>query len=359
MTNYALIIAINDYPASSEQDDLKGAVADGADFAEWVLDPNGGGVADENLLYWIYGDPHNPGPMLSNALTAAPPWPIYPPPDFSKPPDDKSIIDAAEALANRARSDGEASRIFLFFAGHGVQWVPKTYDRDAQTCFIAGNFQPGRSRGQVPLGDLLRLMERIGPAETIIFQDCCRSDLPLNADRPTLDFNPIMDQKINEQWVLGNAVRDGRVALEVPFDAPDRGAYSKVLVQALRQFRPGGILRASELRNFVDMGVQKAVDPKKQPTDLKMRYEGDDCVISSGPAIGSLPEIAIELLDTSVSGSLQLLSDEEGVVAEFTDLGAEMRTSAPVGIYILVNPESGRSVPIFHIGPEETYVQFS
>lgn len=356
MASYALIFAIDDYAPATGQNDLSGAVADAAEFAEWALDANGGDVGRDDLHFFSFPAPAAPGPKLAAVLADPPDWPGPDDPDRTRAPDDQTIQFAAQALAQQVLASDPDGRIYLFFAGHGVR-VP-SFDRgqEPETCFIAGNYRPGSSVGMVPLGDVLRMMKNEGPAETIVFQDCCRSDLAPGQHRPELPFNWAPDRGYNNQWVLGNAAREGQVALEVPSGTPTRGAYTSVLMQALRQFRPEGRLTASALRRFVHTGVSQLVHPRTQQTELKMRYEEDDCVLVDGPAIGPLPGISVGLPANIATGTVRLFDHTDDEVDAATVNGAPLRFVAAPGLYYVEHEESQRGENVFHLGPEDSHV---
>ena len=356
MANYAFIVAINEYPALTKLNTLKGAVADAVDFAEWALDQNGGNVDQANFQFWTDDVPDGCGPLLHAALQNRPPWPAEITPDLNQPPNSNRIIDCAKALAEQARESAGDARLYLFFAGHGVRVNDRSYERDPQNCFVASNYEPGSSRGLVPLGDLLRMLEWHGPEEIIIFQDCCRSDMPFNQDAPKLGLNIYNPHEVNRQWVSGNAARGNGTAFEVPHAAPARGAYTKILVQALRQFRPAGGLRASALRGFLSNGVTQLVKPKEQQTELKMRSDEDDCILIDGPVIGAHPIVHIEVESAISDGHIALLDQDRKPVFRFPASDGAGEIQVPVGRYEIAHEESGKSTQLFHVGPEVTNV---
>lgn len=77
MTAWAFIVGINTYPDVSKLNPLHGAVADAAAFAEWALDPNGGGVLPEHLFLWTCpAPPAHAGGALAHFMAAPTTWPI-------------------------------------------------------------------------------------------------------------------------------------------------------------------------------------------------------------------------------------------------------------------------------------------
>lgn len=358
MANFAVIVALDGYGGIPGLKDLEGAVADAEDFAEWALHPEGGGVEPHDLHIWTYPEvtPAQDHPLLRQALNAAPDWPGPVQPDFKAAPDSVAIIDGIEGLARKAAASGPDARLFVFFAGHGVRIDTLSYNRDFQTCLVAGNHRPGTTLGLVPIDDIRRYLERLGPPVSLLFQDCCRTDMVGIQDQILLHLNLLQAQRDDIQWVVGNAARSGRIANEIPFNGQKRGAFTKVLVQALRQFRPPGGLTASALRGFVSRGVSIVVAPKRQQSEIRMRFEEDDCVIVDGPAIGPVPVIAIVPNGHAGAGTLSLFDGKGEQVAQFPASQATIRHAAPVGFYSLRHAESGTETSFFHLGPEDTNV---
>ena len=168
MTAWALVVGINEYPPNAGLTSLKGAVADAADFADWLLNPGGGGVDSAQMLFWTHPAPSDSTPALALRLQNPVAWPTGVP-DFSRPPTAGDIKRAAFDLAWRA-GQSNVDRLYVFFAGHGVQTTPQSYVEDAQHCFAAGDYVPTyRSQSLVPCDDLRRAMMRVGPAEVVLF----------------------------------------------------------------------------------------------------------------------------------------------------------------------------------------------
>lgn len=353
----AFIVGVNAYPELSQQRTLSGAVADAADFADWALDPNGGGVQPEHLYFWTYPPPDNPSGALAAATDGARAWPEANRPDFAVPPNAAHIKRGVFAAAREAAAGDEEERLYVFLAGHGVQVKKISYDQDPQNCFVAADYVPGSADGLIPLDDLRRACESQGPHQVIFFFDCCRNHLMPTAARPTLGLNEYVDNGINSQWMIGSAAKNGAFAYETPAHAPERGAFSKMFIQGLRQFRCDNRLTLEELKNFVRSGVADLVHPKSQIPQFGVKDDQTSFVIIDGPPIGDPPNLNIQFTvppDTEV----QIADAEARPVQTVICQGHDEIVCLPVGQYFLESRALEKSVTVKHFGPEDTHVTF-
>jgi uncharacterized caspase-like protein len=193
LANWALVVGINDYPPAASQRPLRGAVADTVDFADWALDPNGGGVSPDRLFFWTYPWPAAPLPPNLDQYLAGntPHWlrvdgSMAPPPDQTRPPKAQEIIRTAEIrgrdlFENKfvAGAHAPKDRIFVFLAGHGLR-TQEFGSGIMQTCFVAGNFSPRHGNmadGLVPCASFRQSLRNDRFDEVLLFLDCCRNEL--------------------------------------------------------------------------------------------------------------------------------------------------------------------------------------
>jgi hypothetical protein len=357
MTAWALVVGINDYPPESGLTGLKGAVADAAEFADWLLDPRGGGVDPAHLLFWTHPAPPAPSPALALLLQHPAAWPSGAP-DLGRPPRAAEIKQAAFDLAMNAGASN-VDRLYVFFAGHGVQTTPQSYVEDPQNCFAAGDYLPTfRSQSLVPCDDLRRVMMRIGPAEVVLFFDCCRSPIPINVPRPVLGADEFDARGINVRCGIGVAAQPGSIAYETPIANPARGAFSKLLICGLRNLRYDQSLTAEQLENYVLMGIGKLVAPNDQmpSIDVMPKQEKKKLTLAHGPALGPPPELVIDL-STLPAGTQVIVRDPDLQVFQTLTADAEPRSfPARIGGYSLETPTGQVLASINHLGPEPTHV---
>lgn len=278
MVNWAIVVGINDYPERAQQNPLHGAVADACDFADWALDPAGGNVAPERLFFWTHPWPAPPSDRLNDYLAG--PLPNWyhdqfgsVQPEQARPPKaieiTTTIEDAGRAAYGSDFGDDDAKRrVFVFLAGHGIR--ARTFDRNEETCFLAGDFAPPRGNltpGLIPCDSFRRALLHKRFDEAIIFTDCCRSTTArssLTAQQVSdFDGEPILP------WSIAFAAQDGEPAYET-VTAPIRGAFSSALMRGLRTHRPGpvGELRAVPLREFVQISIEQFTNSGQTPNLL-------------------------------------------------------------------------------------------
>jgi hypothetical protein len=360
----AVVVGINDYPGSTRQKTLAGAVDDAIDFARWAIHPQGGKVPEDQLYFWGFPQPAAMPEGMERYVTPNRPWPYDPAPDFSVPPEAKALVLALEAAAEAASGatgeTGLQERLYVYLAGHGAMTQRRSSQKDAQNCLLTADFVPNKAFGLIPLDDLRRMLEMRGPRETLIFSDCCRGELPLSVPDPVLNASEYADMGLNEQWIVGRAAAPGAIAYETPIAAPKRGSFTKLLVQALRQFRTDGQLTLPELRGFVRAGVKADVAPRIQAPKFEVKDDDleEPFVLATGAPIGDLPNLTIRFPE-DLDGQVRIL-DSSKPPAETLAAIADGKVTLPLppGQLIIEHVASGRDRLVFHFGPETTNVDF-
>ncbi|QLQ27362.1 MAG: caspase family protein [Pseudoxanthomonas sp.] len=357
MSSSALVIAINEYPAVSRLRPLAGAVSDAVDFADWALHENGGDVDPGNLYFWTYPAPGNVPERLAQASGTERAWPTDIRPDFNRAPDAAAIKRAARAAAETAVRE-EIGRLFIFFAGHGVQVVVPGYREDPQNCFVAADYIPNESEGLVPLDDLRRMCVHLGPSQALLFFDCCRNQLLPTASRPQLLLGDYIAEAAGEKaWLAATAARSGALAYETPLHSPNRGAFTKMFVQGLRQFRRDDRLTLDQLKGFVRSGVGELVKPNQQVPQFYVSDDQHPFELAEGGPIGSLPSLVVTF-GSNEGPDIDIKDDRAVIVASLARSNAPQSLPLPVGQYSLECAETQEHRAINHFGPEDTHVLF-
>lgn len=357
MSAWALVIGINNYHASTGLRQLHGAVADAADFADWALDPQGGGVLPEHLFFWSSPAPMNPSPNLAAFLNSPTPWPGSGP-DFTRPPHASDIFRVVPNLATSA-VQANAERIYVFFAGHGAQTQAQSFSEDPQNCFIAGDYYPAvPALGLVGCDDLRRFLQGVGTPELVLFFDCCRNGLPLKVPRPAIVWNLYSPNGLFVRFGIGRAAQDEAVAYEVPIDAkpPTRGAFSKLLVSGLREHRINGQLTLNDLENYVNEGIGELVRPKKQVPDFLEKPKPPNLVLAFGQPLNGMAQARLEFKTMNVGTTYVIRNHKASVVDTRKFDGNVAIVDLPIGSYS-IELETGESLIVFnHLGPGVTNV---
>ena len=98
MENWAIVIGVDQY--WTENACLKGAVRDALRMREWLLDPQGGNVPEQNLTLLLSGTAASPVPPAGAAV---------------EPAELKLVLKSIEALLDR-----HGDKLFFYYAGHGL-----------------------------------------------------------------------------------------------------------------------------------------------------------------------------------------------------------------------------------------------
>jgi hypothetical protein len=361
MKNWAIVVGINVYPEQAGQPPLNGAVADACDFADWVLDPQGGNVPPEQLYFWTYPSPNPlpPGQLGAYLNAEQPSWYSsddgWQPINSTRAPKAMEITSTIEQVGRTSRStaleegDIETRRIYVFLAGHGIR--AQTFERNEETCFLAGDFRPLPSNlaaGLVPCESFRKALLYNRFDEAILFTDCCRSETA----RLTLKAQPVSDYGGDPiaTWGMAFAAQDGEPAYET-LTPPVRGAFSSALMHGLRTHRPGpgGQLHAAPLRDFVISNIRSYTNSGQVP-NLLYRPDPDGPLIVTGNPAAVMAHPDGPLIDVSAlaNGTVLILNggDNKPVpgVAPFTVTGLTLQLPPlAVGLYLIeIADGSGR-----------------
>lgn len=264
MESWAIIVGINRYPDHTGQPELKGAVADACDFADWALDPAGGNVAPQRLFFWTHPWPADAEGRLSAYLASPlPQWDHdeddWAPPETERAPRAQQIVLTAERTGRKAYEDAYENgdqarrRIYVFLAGHGLR-AAEVGDSNIQTCFVARNFRPRSSHtadGLIGCESFRKSLLNNRFDEVVMFLDCCRVDGTLLA-RSAIPICDRRNYRGDGIWSTGYASRDNTLAFETEHP-PVRGVFSKTLLEGLRGHRDGSTnsLNAEQLNRYV------------------------------------------------------------------------------------------------------------
>lgn len=324
MRSWAIVVGIDTYPGLSGQNPLQGAVADACDFAEWALDPQGGGVAHDDLYFWTrpwpQGQAGELGTYLANPL---PQWfnrdaepDMTAAPDQTRGPRAEEIVLTAQVIGDRLRDaayepGAEPGRVFVFLAGHGLR-TSVDGDNKIQTCFIAEDFRPAagnKAAGLVPCDSFRRSLRNRRFEEVLLFLDCCRSDpqsLPIRA-MPICDLT---DDREATGWSIGHAAEDSGKAYETAGPQP-RGAFTKTLTDGLRGWRDPSTqsLNVEQLDFFVRGNIASVTDSGQSPYFDFLPRNAPLLVVTGVPTLALAVKLGpLVRLDRLVGGeSLELL----------------------------------------------------
>lgn len=356
MSAWAFVVGINAYDKKATSlDSLAGAVADAADFAEWVLDPACGGVDPDHLFFWTCEAPSDPGPHLTRYLDQGARWPTRPP-DFSRPPTAHEINVGIDRVACAA-ADAKAIRLYVFFAGHGLQTRPKDFGDVSQACFLAGDFNPEMlSAGMVPCGHLERMLCSLGPPQIVMLFDMCRSKASLQVPTLGAPWNLRNQNNLHERIAVGRAAQAQAVAFEVPHGSPRRGAFTQLVMEGLRQHRVNGVLRVRDLDDYVNGAMPKLVEPEMQYPEFNETPRPHTLVLAQGDPPLAPPQLRLSAPGRPEGELLFVVGGSARTKIEVTVGSLPDGIPLAPGSYVIETAAGAKLADIRHVGPGDSHV---
>jgi len=211
--NWAVVIGINRY--WSERASLKGAVRDALLMREWLLDPAGGNVPEENLAL-ILSPAADKKPEGLEAVEAT----------------NAAIVSSIADLLKRSKGEGE--RLYFFYAGHGLTARVNQRDENALVC---SDFTDVLTTNSLALRSLWEFFETVQFQDQFFFVDACRNipweNVEFEVGRWPLPRKRDPGLPPAQQFIL-YATSPGLRAQELQEAGNERGAFTEVLLQGLR-----------------------------------------------------------------------------------------------------------------------------
>lgn len=223
--HYAVVVGIDHYVHDKVLRPLNGASADARRFVEWLLDEAGGALRSDQVRALATSGVHVgvdtfDSPPIQEVLQ----WHVI-----------QALGEVNQEMLERIRNSEpgvyERSRLYIFFAGHGVM-APNV--QAALLTSEAG--APGAFGWGVNVTDLAQWYFDHGPFKQVIcFADCCRTyykDIRFNS----VNLDAYLRDGLSRSWILkGFATLPDEISLE-SFTADEvRGVFSKALVDALQK----------------------------------------------------------------------------------------------------------------------------
>lgn len=370
MKNWAIIVGINRYPPTAAQCELRGAVGDALDFADWALHPDGGNVDTHNLFLWTYPPPDLENMTLEVAKYSKKPTPWSNgarrfKPKKNRPPTVSEIFQtgylAADLAADEKNANGEVGRCFVFFAGHGLQ-AKTVRENVPQTCFLAGDFQDtGSISGLLPCEDFRVGLLTTGFAQAFMFLDCCRGNaIRLNSTVQPLNF-PSAAYPEDVVWGAGFAAERNKIAYETPPANPGRGAFSKIVIEGLRRVRDPdtGELSVRALEDYVANRIDAAVHPYEQwPYFMGEPGTSKLILVTGNPIPLDVIDVVIDFGDTPAGTIVHLKNAKGDNLATFKAGKRKKQYAIQIGhLYSLETQDGSIERGFQHNGPGVTHVK--
>jgi hypothetical protein len=210
--NWAVVIGVDRY--WSDHASLKGAVKDALRMRDWLLDPAGGDVKEENMALILSpnaGD--DPGVKTPEAAR------------------DAIVTSIADLLK---RSKGEGERLYFFYAGHGL--TARVNQRD-ENSLVCSDFTDVLTTNSLALRSLWEFFETVQFQDQFFFVDACRNipweNVEFEVGRWPLPRKRDPGLPPAQQFIL-YATSPGLRAQELQEAGNERGAFTEVLLDGLR-----------------------------------------------------------------------------------------------------------------------------
>lgn len=337
--HFAVVVGINKYPGISN---LKYAVNDSNAFRDWLLDPKGGNLPEENIHLLSIPDEDQDDPL--ERATAR--------------PDRKPIIEAILAVMKQAEAAIQADpnhwqncRFYFFGSGHG--FTP--HAREA--ALLMANSGPdmyGENIGTTKLSDLLEKRQPF--SEVFVFADCCRQRVE---NAPVGGF-PFSDTPKNNGTVKvfgASATRYGALAFES--GDPDLG-LSYFTLAVLEGLNGKGLKKGEthissvHLEDFVNMRLRKLTEDKEPPQIPDISNNRADPFLITTIDPSTLDEDRFRLkFPEGFSEKVRLLDGKFNPLPEYGDhdpSSGEWLVDLKFGLYKLVRASDETDLPFDQVG---------
>jgi len=262
--HYAVVVGINAYP-DEEVEELHSPVSDAKRFAQWLLDPDGGGLPQANLET-IYSDEVTAkGTERRNAK-----------------PTKTQIHEALYEFAERCKEhwkhnpqDWKDTRLYVYVSGHGIAPTP------SEAALLMANAGPDWYGENFPCGSFLEFYQSAQYfKELVFFADCCRhwvDDAPLAG--PT--WTKVKGNNGKVLALAGYATYFGDPAYEPTEDELEpgderRSFFTKALIEGLEGKAANPTthrIDSRSLATYVKARVLKLTDQKRSPQEPQ--FPGD------------------------------------------------------------------------------------
>lgn len=314
--DHAIVVGIDRY---AHFEDLRGAQNDARAVVDWLRDPDGGDVPNDQIHEIVSTDyPSEDRPLAEDVYAAF-----------------EELIDLAEDRAPKPAG----RRLYVFMAGHG--FAPDL--RDAALLMAnAKKRRYGHHVSGAKLGD--HFARGLCFEEVVLFMDCCRVEI-VGTEPASLPWEAVATgEGANPRWLYVFACCFPRLAREMTVDGEVRGVFTVALLEALRSgSSTSKTLEPLVVANMAQvMGADDLQTPHFQPSPDALQFGASLARPALDIVLGNAEEA-----DVSIGRGLP---GEPPLQRCRLRRGESWRVELDCGLYELVRKDVGDS------GVEETSI---
>jgi uncharacterized caspase-like protein len=332
--HYAIIVGITTYPDASLKD-LRGPVRDAKEFCQWLVDPAGGDMDEQNIKCLLTTDFH--------------------PPDPTGPQDAHPIPNEIDALFEKYVSRGlqgrVGERLYVFVAGHGF-----SDPQDIETnCLYAAN-----ARSYFPYSTAIThyaswFYRNAVFDEIVLIMDCCRTTNPMHCVNPPP--LPVLQGSARASRVkrfYAFATGWGQETREKDFGGGLwSGIFTDALLKALRNAKPDsqGLVTGMVIKNYVHNVIDSiAGDIAVNPPEIQVDSNRD--IIFKESANTAIHSVEI-VLETHTGQETLVIYDSTGnELLQETAVNRSVKVDLEPGFYKVVVANTDRK-KLFEVPADE------
>lgn len=327
--DYGIVVGIRTYPAMRS---LAGPCLDAREFYDWLIDPNGGDVPNNQVGLVITDDFNDPD-------STDHPWADEVHSLF------KDFVSQGYLAHKTGPSLGR--RLYIYMAGHGFSGAGQM----TEAALFAANATPAVALNVAATRYAEWFRYNAVFDEIVLVMDCCRTtSLVSEITAPTLPNTKGSPVRGKVRYFYAYAVSDGEAAREQPTNGTVRGIFTTALLEAMRnaQGDPTGKVRGQDIADYVHSTIGEIQAPD---FDVKKR---SDVVLLQSRAAG-LFDTPLRL--TSYDGGEKVIvSDGFGQPIDTIEPeGAEFQVKLRPGLY-KVRVDGTDRKDLFEVPVEEPIV---
>lgn len=317
MEDYALVIGLNHYEDRSLSN-LNGAIKDAEEMRKWFIDPDKGGIDENNCEIVISSEnPINPRKHI--------------------------IDDALESIYLKAQTNGGGRRLYFYFSGHGF-----SHKMEDNTLVISDWLNPIRFNNALNSKKYMEVIQESGVfKEILFFLDCCRTrKIKCQGQGPQLGFARPDDNQPPAQNVIAFAAEYNNPAYEAQHNIDNNGIVRSYFTKALLEGLGGAedakndqgevtLNRLSKYTTKRTMDIARAFNHSQKPKFLN--HFDDDPVLVTYPVNETDQLITLTIISELSNFNFKIENSLLEEVSQHTYNDTPLTISLPKDIYSITN----------------------